>query len=456
MFIVQKHKSESRQIDSHDLQFMVVSNLSDLVQAEVYSADAIVLSDMPRDEACQIMTDLRRSNEKNLYLKPVFVVDNQLGIDDLGCDGKTDLAEFEDVALKTKSILSRIRKVNTTFIPNDFERHGIFKLLAYLYTRGTTLQPVASRHSKFGYAFPFVDQLFSDKSVFDGLQLLKRSYELGVTSSKLVDKIHNCPSCHGNYINFREVCPKCSGLSIESKDLVHHFKCAHVDVIDNFKTEDGLHCHKCDHKLRHIGVDYDKPSSMYQCHDCHHAFQDTEMRAYCIDCGHEDDTNNLLENDIESYAITAKGEHIVENGWSLPHTQTVKEGQHLAPDLFKMMLKMEVKRSLNHHHTSTFASIYFSEAITNHLGRDQQTLFQNEIVEIIGSYLDTSDLITSTSPKEYLLLMHDKTTEVALEALQLIEHNLLKLVADNILSDENLIATNCQAITPEFNSNDVF
>ena len=452
MFLVQQHKSESRQIESHGFRFMVISGLSDFDLADLAKSDALIFNELDQRDAEQLIAELRRSADKSSYLKPVFKVFEESKNNALGYDGVTDLVAFDGIAARTKSILSKIEHVNTTLIPNDFERQGIFKALAFLYTRDEILEPVPSRSSKIGYAIPFIDQLFAKENALEGLQLLKKSHELGVTTSKLKDRVHNCSSCHSNYINFREVCPKCSSVSIESKDLVHHFKCAHVDVIDKFQVEDGLQCPKCEDKMRHIGIDYDKPSSMYHCHDCHHEFQECDMLAFCIDCEKEDETSSLLENEILTYAITDKGEHIVRNGWSAENNKTKQEGKYLSVDLFRMMLKMEVQRSANQR-TSTFGKIIIDDQVLQPLGNDGQELFQQEIITIISSYLAESDLLSSKSSSEYLLLMHDRGLTESEALVDLIEHNLLKLIADNVMSNEDLIINACQEINPAFNPN---
>lgn len=453
MLIIQERKSESKYIKSHGLKFMQLSEVSDFDFSLLTTCDALIFDDVNNTDGIELLMRIRRSSDKQIYLKPIFKLLDDQKSDPLGFDGITDLNRLEPMAIRTKEIVKKIDQVNASVLPMDFEQHCIFKMMTFLFTRNNPLKPVPNRNSKIGYAFPFVDQLYREESL-EILNMLKKANELGFTTHKLVDRIHNCSCCHSNYINFREVCPKCSGLSIESKDLVHHFKCAHVDVIDKFQVEDGLACPKCEEKMRHIGIDYDKPSSMYHCHDCHHEFQESEMSAFCIDCTHEEDTSNLLENEICTQALTEKAEHLVKSGWDTNHMmdQSTDKEQSLSFDLFKMMLKLEIQRAAPGVRSSLM-KVEFSESLLRPLGKEGSKLFQKEIIEIIQSYLSKADLLTSKNPENYYVLLSDQLLPEAEKVKDLIEHNLLKLVNDNLDTKSELLTTELQHVNTDLNLN---
>ncbi len=449
------HQTEGRRyIESQGLRFLFLSGVADYEAASVKDSDAIIIGEMDRMEISQLLNVIRRERDKSVYLKPIFSVHQNKLQNQEGFDGFTDLTSNESIAQVTQKILARIEKVNTSIVPHDYERQVLFKQMAFLYTRDLLLDPVSSRFSKIGYTFPFMDSLLSGGSSLELLKILNTGVEKGLLTARLRDRIHTCNNCHGNYINFREVCPKCSSVNIESKDLVHHFKCAHVDVIDSFKDGDELICPKCDNKLRHIGIDYDKPSTMHECHDCHHQFQESGMVAFCIDCGKEEDTANLLENEIRSHALTERGEHLVLNGWEEKVQEGGQEAKHLSPDLFKMMLNLEIQRATTETR-SVFGRFEISEIIVSVLGEDGREQFQKEILGIIGSYIDRTDLVSTKSADEYLLLFHDKTLEEAREKCELIEHNLTKLIADNINAEQDLITGTVQPVVSDLRPQDL-
>lgn len=449
------HQTEGRRyIESQGLRFLFLSGISDYDVASVKDSDALIFGEMDGIEISQLLKEIRRERDKSVYLKPVFSVHQNKYHNQERFDGFTDLTSNESIVQEAQKILTRIEEVNTSIVPHDYEKQVLFKQMAFLYTRGRVLEPVPSRHSRIGYTFPFMDSLLSGGSSLELLKILNMGVENTLLTARLQDRIHTCNSCHGNYINFREVCPKCSSVNIESKDLVHHFKCAHVDVIDSFKDGDELICPKCDNKLRHIGIDYDKPSTMHECHECHHQFQEADMIAFCIDCGKEEDTANLRENEIRSHALTERGEHLVLNGWEEKAQESGPEARHLSNDLFRMMLNLEVQRAATEAR-SVFGSFEISESIVSVLGEVGREQFQREILGIIGTYIDGTDLITAKNTREYYLLFHDKTLQEAHEKCELIEHNLTKLIADNINSEQDLVIGRIQPVVSDLHVGDL-
>lgn len=47
----------------------------------------------------------------------------------------------------------------------------------------------------------------------------------------------------------------------------------------------GFICPKCHKTLRHIGIDYDRPASLYHCTDCDQTFLNPDTTALCTYCG---------------------------------------------------------------------------------------------------------------------------------------------------------------------------
>jgi len=315
MLQVVQHNQAKQYLESQGLKFLLLSSVADYEVALLRDVDAVILNELDRHDSAQVLKEIRRNKDKHLYLKPIFGTMRNEPSNVEGFDGYTDLIYNEGIAETARKILAKVDDVNTKVVPHDFERQTLFKQLAFMYTRGKLLTPISARYSTIGYAFPFIESLLTDGASLSLLNILKLGLDQGLMTANLVDKIHTCNGCQGNYLNFREVCPKCSSVDIEAKDLVHHFKCAHVDVIDEFQDGDELTCPKCDNKLRHIGIDYDKPSTMHSCNDCHLQFQASDMLALCIYCGKEEETDNLLANEIKSYAISDRGAHSVIHGW---------------------------------------------------------------------------------------------------------------------------------------------
>jgi len=449
MLQVLRQNHTKQYIESQGIKFLVLSDAAGYEAALLKEADAVIFGDLNQRDRIQLFKEIRRNQDKHLYLKPVFSVIGNEQSNVEGFDGFTDLISNERIAGKARKILAKIEEVNTKIVPHDFERQTLFKQLAFMYTREQLLNPVPVRYSKIGYAFPFMESLLTESASLELINILKMGLDQGLLTAKLLDKIHTCNGCHGNYLNFREVCPKCSSVNIEAKDLVHHFKCAHVDIIDNFKDGDELTCPKCDNKLRHIGIDYDKPSTMHSCNDCHHQFQDSDMLALCIDCGREEETSNLPESEINTYGLSERGEHLVMSGWE--NEQQEQPVKHLTLELFRMMLGLEIQRSRTFSR-SVFVKFDINQSVVSPLGKEGREQFQREILGIIGSYVDVTDLLSAKNSQEYFILLNDKTLEKSQEKCQLIEHNLTKLIADNLTVQEDLVLGSIQKVTPELST----
>ncbi|MBR1787559.1 MAG: hypothetical protein IJ762_00005 [Bacteroidaceae bacterium] len=92
-----------------------------------------------------------------------------------------------------------------------------------------------------------------------------------------VERIHLCPNCQSSHLIFAECCPKCESSHILQEPMIHHFRCANVSPESTYSYDGELRCPKCRHRLRHIGVDYDRPTDTYSCQECGHTFLHSEI-----------------------------------------------------------------------------------------------------------------------------------------------------------------------------------
>lgn len=81
-------------------------------------------------------------------------------------------------------------------------------------------------------------------------------------------KEHLCPKCNHSHLLYTECCPKCGSSNLKIQNIIHHFSCANVSPESSYNVGGMLICPKCHKKLRHIGVDYDRPAVVYTCNDC--------------------------------------------------------------------------------------------------------------------------------------------------------------------------------------------
>lgn len=125
--------------------------------------------------------------------------------------------------------------------------------------------------------------------------------------NRFVEKVHVCPNCGHSHLLFVETCPKCDSSNIHQESIIHHFRCANVSPESTYEHDGQLVCPKCKKELRHIGVDYDRPASMYYCNECGNSFLQSKMRVICSNCRAETSPDKLKVIDVWEYRLTRQG-----------------------------------------------------------------------------------------------------------------------------------------------------
>ena len=124
---------------------------------------------------------------------------------------------------------------------------------------------------------------------------------------KYLIKEHLCPKCNHSHLLYTECCPKCGSSNLKIQNIIHHFSCANVSPESTYNVGGMLVCPKCHKKLRHIGVDYDRPAVVYSCNDCENSFTSPLTKATCTYCEGTFPVNALVPRDVVNYEITEEG-----------------------------------------------------------------------------------------------------------------------------------------------------
>lgn len=131
--------------------------------------------------------------------------------------------------------------------------------------------------------------------------------ELGYAEKvRLVDRVHVCRECGDSHQLFVECCPKCSSSDIRQESMIHHFRCANVSTEATYLKNGMLVCPKCRRTLRHIGVDYDRPATVYSC-TCGNTFMHSSMKVICTNCLGSSSPEELVPIDVYEYKLTPAG-----------------------------------------------------------------------------------------------------------------------------------------------------
>lgn len=120
-------------------------------------------------------------------------------------------------------------------------------------------------------------------------------------------KEHLCPKCNHSHLLYTECCPNCGSSNLKIQNIIHHFSCANVAPESAYNVGGMLICPKCHKKLRHIGVDYDRPAVIYSCNDCENSFTTPLTKATCCYCQSTYPVSALVPRDVVDYEITEEG-----------------------------------------------------------------------------------------------------------------------------------------------------
>ena len=171
---------------------------------------------------------------------------------------------------------------------------------------GEKLMPERELASPFGHGYPVARQVL-ETSVGKETEDLEWLSNGGYLERQFFDKIHLCPYCSHYAINFHEVCPRCRSADTGIVEMVHHFRCGTVAPEAEFRNGARFTCPKCRRPLRHLGVDYERPSASYVCGGCRHLFLDPPVSCRCLNCSEEFDVAKAKLHSVYSYSLSENG-----------------------------------------------------------------------------------------------------------------------------------------------------
>jgi len=372
-------------------------------------------------EGWNTLCTIRRNLSPKIYLKPVlFIVDSSNIPDEIinASDGNLPLSNYSILLLE--EWVSRVNHTNQ-WIANlhldNSDSNIAFRVLRIIASRHIELEPVTTIRRHSGYVYPILEPLFTkrDSGILDTLSFLESQHLL---STRFISRAHFCSHCDSAFLNFKETCTQCGADDIHSDELVHHFKCAYTAEMAQFRKGDRLSCPKCERELKHIGVDYDKPSIIYNCNQCNHSFQDPKIMTECFNCGRQSEPENQEHRTIYAYTASAIGRNAADYGMDTLFTNILETELNLfSESAFRDFFRIELSR-INRYNisNSTFALIHFGdiEKLYIKLGNQARNIFQ-ALSNIFKSVLRHSDVISAKNETLFLVIM----TETSLEHSQI-------------------------------------
>lgn len=230
-------------------------------------------------------------------------------------DGYASYPDDTSMNRKIEEIYGNFKRLNFLLGTEPVATHAeeVVRLCRYAISRGRytfSSEPVPGL--SYGYMSLFYHTLWmpgmqavqQQQREYFHKQLLRLGY---IRRTRFIEKLYVCPSCNNTHLLFFESCPKCGSSNIKEEPVIHHFRCANVSPESTYQWDGEFRCPKCKHLVRHIGVDYDKPSSIYTCFQCDNSFMYPDMRVLCTEEQRTWSPDQLRSVDVEEFEFTAEG-----------------------------------------------------------------------------------------------------------------------------------------------------
>lgn len=444
---------------NREIEMVLFNDVSDIHIEHLMDVDGVMLDAADPDMALDILRRLRSSDIGDIYLKPVFlccideVRDEYLrslsdGVIEPPMDGTVAFAKMSQLVEKVRKKLESLEPQSV----ESFEIAMAMRVLRFMYSRDLALEPVLVRTSRIGLTYPVIGASLKNEEehrVFDILSFLEREQ---LIEGDYVDRINLCNSCYGAFLNFREVCG-CGSSDLKLEDVYHHFTCAYVGPESDFGHTGELVCPKCRKNLKHIGLDYDKPSVIYTCRKCQQRFQNAEVKAFCFSCRNDAPVENLLSREIKKYTLTYKGEQSAIFGIRTSMKDVISFGGLIDFNVFKAIIHYEIERMKRVRREGCVAFLHFENFQDMYLhGAHKEKIF-TEIVELIRDTIRPSDVLSYLNESTLMFFFSDTTAESARIPVERLHQNLRKLIRDNFETFEPQINTELAALSPEIDLN---
>ena len=401
--------------------------------------DVVIIDYNEPKKASEFLREIRASVYDELYLKPILISThgNEVSPIDLQLsDGVIHSPSIEPIRDVVENIIEKTDEILR--VSSDFKgRKLMLKLIRFLYTRDKALEPVPAAQSHMGYSYPFLDANIETSEYAELVDLLEIGRDNGLLQADFEDHVHLCNECHSGFINYREKCPKCNTHKFKSQHTIHHFVCGYVGPESDFVSDNRLECPKCDRQLRHIGVDYDKPSLVMEC-EHGHIFQEPDMKTYCFSCHTEASPEDLLTYAINFYELTASGAEAAVSGKVKEKEESELPDGFVSLPVFKTFLKMEIERQKLLDKSSVVS--YINLMLCPKTLKTHQTNFSefvNDVARIIKNQLRSSEIVTFLNDEVFLVITPEASVEEMNERLDQLKAHTLGMIRSACQGDKS-------------------
>ncbi|RMF85320.1 MAG: GGDEF domain-containing protein [Nitrospinota bacterium] len=294
------------------------------------------------------------------------------------------------------------------------------------------LSPHPNLESSYGYWYPEAQAILETRPG-EEVEHLDYLAGLGYLSRHFFDKIHLCPFCSHFALNFREVCPQCTSSHIEMVEMLHHFRCGYVAPEVEFRDGIRYTCPKCKHTLRHIGVDYEQPSTNYLCAACQHIFSEPVVSCFSLTCGQTFAVEKAIVRVLYTYRLTTQGVLAARRGVL---EEAGMAGIFIDPTFgtytfrfFEEQLAQEIRRARRYDHPLSLmiTSPDHLEDYEAAFGKEAAASMVKAITLLIKESLRNSDIPALYGDRGLIILLSDTPLAGAYSAADRIRQQVLAL-----------------------------
>lgn len=313
----------------------------------------------------------------------------------------------------------------------------VLKTLQYIHSRDISqYSPISRRDSKLGYIYPMLTENLDFNQEEKAFEILGLAEKESLLTSSFIDSFYTCNECYNSHLFFRETCPNCQSANVYDEEMIHHFPCAYVGPASDFKTARDfreLVCPKCDRELNHIGVDYDKPSSILTCNRCDHIFQDPVVKAQCNNCGTNSNVEKLVKMVLRSYQITNLGRDAALGNVIIDIEDVDNMVDVIDKSYFQRLLAKEIERMKHIRIESSIAYITLDNIsdLYNQIGSQNSHKLMKELHDLVNSEIRRTDEAAFQNMVTIWLLFPEKDKNHSMMTLRTIMQRIKLLVDDN-------------------------
>lgn len=274
-------------------------------------------------------------------------------------------------------------------LPAGADRNGLLALTLAA-TRERAIAPEWSPARKQGVDYPLL------AGIPEPRPLLEELAEAGLLRRRFFDRTHVCAHCDSARLHAREVCAACQSSHLGEHAIVHHYPCAFQGAQPLFEDGGGYRCPKCRKQLRHYGVDYDKPGTVFTCHACGAANSEPGVAFVCADCGKQTPADRAARRDWYAYELLPDGIACVNAG-ELPRSDLVRpDGQGFSFRDFKLVVRQQLRIAARCRRPLALLRVEVDEdALMDRVGPNGFGPVSRLLRDLVGEVLNEGDAVAA-------------------------------------------------------------